>query len=184
MIQFLIAATEGAEAPNPILPEPVELIVGGIVFAIVFAVIWKLALPPLNAMLAARTDRIQGELERAEQTRRSAESELESYRAKIAGARAEADRIVDEARKAAEQLRRDATSRAEQEAASIVARAQDEIRAERDRAFQELRGQVGQIAVDLAGRVVGSTLDAKKHEQLIDAYIDEVAAGGARGAGR
>ena len=42
---------------------------------------------------------------------------------------------------------------------AIVGRAQEEIRAERDRVFQELRGQVGEIAVELAGRVVGHSLD-------------------------
>ena len=56
-----------------------------------------------------------------------------------------------------------------------MARAQEEIRAERDRVFQELRQQVGEIAVELAGRVVGQTLDKGAHERLIDEYIDSVA---------
>ena len=59
-----------------------------------------------------------------------------------------------------------------------MARAQEEIRAERDRVFQELRGQVGEIAVELAGRVVGESLDKTAHERLIDEYIDQVASGG------
>ena len=180
MIELLsILAAESAEAPpNPILPEPVELIVGALVFLIVFAALAKFAFPSLNKALAARTDRIQGELERAEQVRAEAQAELEAYRKQVAGARQEADRIVEEARKAAEQLRRDAQSRAEREAADTVARAQDEIRAERARAFQELRGQVGEIAVELAGRVVGASLDGKQHGRLIDEFIDEVSRGG------
>ena len=102
MIQFIIAAEEAA--PNPILPEPIELIVGAIVFLIVFAALAKFAFPSLNAMLAARTDRIQGELERAEQTHTEARNELESYRRQVAGAREEANRIVEEARRAADQI--------------------------------------------------------------------------------
>ena len=97
MIQFILAAEEAP--PNPILPEPVELIVGAIVFLIVFAALAKFAFPSLNAMLAARTDRIQGELERAEQTHTEARNELESYRRQVAGARDEANRIVEEARR-------------------------------------------------------------------------------------
>lgn len=178
MIHFLVLAQETAEhaeeSPNPILPETVELIVGAIVFLIVFLVIAKFAFPPLNKMLANRTDKIQGDLAKAEETRRTAEQELDEYRRQLAGAREESSRIIEEARRTADQLRRDLQARAEEEAQATVARAQEEIRAERDRVFQELRGQVGEIAVELAGRVVGRSLDAKTHEQLIDEYIDQV----------
>ena len=63
---------------------------------------------------------------------------------------------------------------ADREAAETVARAQEEIRAERDRAFQELRGQVGDLAVEIAGRVVGESLDRGRHAKLIDEFIDGV----------
>jgi F-type H+-transporting ATPase subunit b len=79
-------------------------------------------------------------------------------------------------------MRRDLQAKAEQESQAIVARAQDEIHAERDRVFQELRAQVGQIAVELAGRVVGESLDEDAHQRLIDQYIDEVAAGNGSGS--
>ena len=173
------AATEVAEeAPNPILPEPVELIVGGIVFLIVFAAIAKLAFPKINQAMQARTDKIQGDLEKAETARTTAEQELADYRQQLAGAREESNRIIEEARRTAEQMRRDMQQRAEEESQAIVARAQDEIRAERDRVFQELRAQVGQIAVDLAGRVVGQSLDEQAHQRLIDEYIDQVSGNG------
>lgn len=165
---------EEVEAPNPILPEPVELIVGGIVFLIVFAVIAKLAFPALNKMLDQRTEKIQGDMEKAEDARRTAEQELANYRDQLAGARDEANRIIEEARRTADQMRRDLQVKAEAESQAIVARAQDEIRAERDRVFQELRAQVGQIAVELAGRVVGESLDERAHQRLIDEYIDQV----------
>jgi F-type H+-transporting ATPase subunit b len=76
----------------------------------------------------------------------------------------------------ADQLRRDL--RREQEAQATVARAQEEIRAERDRVFQDLRAQVGVIAVELAGRVVGQSLDPDTHQRLIDEYIEQVAGSG------
>lgn len=179
---FLLLAAETAEAaeeaPNPLIPETVELIVGGLAFLIVFAILWRFAFPAMNKMLAQRTDKIQGNLERAEKARTEADQELARYREQLAGARDEANRIIEEARKTADQLRRDLQTKAEQEAAATVARAQEEIRAERDRVFQELRTQVGTIAVDLAGRVVGESLDERAHKRLIDEYIDEVAASG------
>lgn len=179
MIQaFVLAAEAAEEAPNPLLPEPVEMIVGGITFVVVFLILAKFAFPALNKMLAARTAKIQGDLEKAEHARTSAEAELAEYRAQLAGAREEGNRIIEEARKTADQLRRDLQANAEQEAQGIVARAQEEIRAERDRVFQELRTQVGQIAVELAGRVVGESLDEATHRRLVDEYIDQVSGDG------
>src|SRR3990170_1268891 len=182
MILALVLAAEAAEAveeaPNPLLPEPVELIVGGLTFLVVFAILAKFAFPALNKMLAARTEKIQGDLEKAEEARRSAETELAEYRTQLAGAREEGNRIIEEARKTADGLRRDLQARAEQEAQATVVRAQEEIRAERDRVFREIRTQVGQIAVELAGRVVGESLDEAAHQRLVDEYIDQVAGDG------
>jgi len=151
---------------------------GALAFGILFFFIWKWVLPRVSALLDERREKIQGELENAEQTRRTADQELAGYREQLAGAREESNRIIEEARKTADHLRREIQAKAEEEASATVARAQDEIRAERDRVFEELRAQVGEIAVDLAGRVVMRSLDKSAHEQLIDEYIDQVAAGG------
>ncbi len=174
----LIAAEEGSSGLKTILPESNELIYGTLAFVIVFAVLAKFAFPAMNRMLAARTAKIQGDLERAEQTRRDAEGELADYRRQLAGARDEAGRIIEEARKTADQLRKDLQAKAEQASEATVAHAQEEIRAERDRVFQELKTQVGEIAVELAGRVVGRSLDKKAHDRMIDDYIEQVAGKG------
>jgi F-type H+-transporting ATPase subunit b len=158
-------------------PSPAELIVGLIAFAVLFVFTWKYVLPRFRQVLDEREAKIKGELEKAEGERTEARRLQEEYRQQLAGARDEANRIIEEARATAEEVRRDLQARAEQQAESIVARAQDEIRAERDRVFQELRGQVGTIAVELAERVVDKELDRATHERLIDDFIDEVTAG-------
>jgi F-type H+-transporting ATPase subunit b len=63
----------------------------------------------------------------------------------------------------------------EEESRQVVAKAQDEIRAERDRTIQELRSQLADWSVDLAGRVVGESLDKQRHLKLVEDYIDELA---------
>jgi F-type H+-transporting ATPase subunit b len=175
-------AEEASQAEH-LYPEPGELIVGLIAFLVLFFFTWKWLLPRFRQVLDERRTQIQGEMERAEAQRREADELLERYRQQLAGAREEANRIIEEARRTADQLRRDVQAKAEQEAQATVARAQDEIRAERDRVFQELRAQVGDIAVELAGRVVGQSLDRTTHERLIDDYIDQVASSGTNGRG-
>ena len=68
---------------------------------------------------------------KAETTRVEADQVLADYRTQMAGARDEANRIIEEGRKTAEQLRTDLQAKAEQEAGATGARATEEIRAER-----------------------------------------------------
>jgi F-type H+-transporting ATPase subunit b len=172
-----VLAQETVSDKEDLYPHASELIVGAIAFGVLFVFMWKWVIPRVNTLLEERRAQIQGQLESAEQTRQQAERELADYRTQLAGAREEANRIIEEARETAEQFRRDMQGRAEEESRNIVARAQDEIRAERDRVFNELRQQVGEIAVGLAGRVVAAELDTQSHERLIDDYIDQVASG-------
>jgi F-type H+-transporting ATPase subunit b len=169
---------EVSEAKD-LYPAAGELIVGLIAFAVLFFFTWKWVLPKFKEVLEERREKIQGEMERAEATRKEADKLQEEYRSQLAGASDEANRIIEESRATADQLRRDLQAKAEEEAQGIVARGQDEIRAERDRVFQELRAQVGSIAVEIAGRVVGQSLDEKTHQRLIDEFIDEIASGAA-----
>jgi F-type H+-transporting ATPase subunit b len=178
-IRIAILAQEAATTSDKenLYPHAAELVVGFVAFAVIFFLLWKWVLPRAGQLLEERRQQIQGQLENAEETRQQAEQELADYRSQLANAREEGNRIIEEARMTADQLRRDIQATAEQEAQNTVARAQDEIRAERDRVFNDLRTQVGEIAVDLAGRVVGQSLDKQAHEKLIDDYIEQVAAG-------
>lgn len=162
------------EEHNPILPEVDEIIVGALAFLIVFVVLWRFAFPRLNTAMEGRTEKIKGDLEKAESDRLEAEEVRRRYEEQLQDARGESSRIIEEARKTAEQLRRDVLERAEEESRQIVARAQEEIRAERDRAFEQLRSQVGALSVELASRVVGAELDVDRQRRLVDDYIDEV----------
>ena len=181
LIASILAQAGGEEISEPkdLYPAPGELIVGLIAFVILFFFTWKWVLPRFKQVLEERREKIQGEMERAEATRKEADKLQEEYRTQLAGARDEANKIIEQARATAEQLRRDLQTKAEEEAQATVARAQEEIRAERDRAFQELRSQIGSIAVELAERVVGEALDEKAHKRLIDEFIDEVASSAA-----
>ena len=175
---FALLGAVSENDPKDLYPKLPELLMGAATFLILFIFMWKWVLPRVNTLLEERRQKIQGEMEAAEASHQEAQKELQDYRQQLGGAREEANRIIEEARKTADQLRRDIQVKAEQEAQATVTRAQEEIRVERDRVLQELRGQIGDIAVELAGRVVGKSLDKQTHEQLIDEYIDQVASSG------
>jgi F-type H+-transporting ATPase subunit b len=178
----VVLAAEAVSDKKDIYPHLSELILGAIAFGILFFFMWKWAVPRLNQALETRRQKIQGDLEKAEQSKKEAEKLLEDYRTQLSGAREEANRVIDEARKTAEKLRRDMEAKAEKEYQAIVGRAQQEIRAERDRVFEELKAQVGELSVAIAGKVVGRSLDKDKdlHAKLVDDYIKELGAVGSR----
>jgi F-type H+-transporting ATPase subunit b len=176
--KLALLAEESVSDKKDLYPHAAELIVGAVAFGVLFYFMWKWVLPRVNTLLEERRKQIQGQLESAEQTRQEAEKLLADYRTQLANARDKANEIIEEARTTADQLRRDIQAKAEEESRNTVVRAQEEIRAERDRVFQELRAQVGDIAVELAGRVVGASLDKQAHERLIEDYIDQVGIGG------
>src|SRR3989304_3055556 len=89
-----------------LLPPTSELIAGLIAFVIIFAFVWRWVLPAGNRTLEARQQAITGQLTAAEEAKREAESLLADYKAQLAKARDEANRIVEEARSTGETLRR------------------------------------------------------------------------------
>jgi F-type H+-transporting ATPase subunit b len=173
---LLQAEEEVGEPIEHLSPHLQEVIAGALAFGVVFAFMWKWVIPRINQTLEARREKIQGDLEKAEEAKSEAGTLLADYREQLSGARDEANRIIEEARKTAEQLRRDQEQKAEREYQAIVGRAQEEIRAERDRVLQELKAQVGELSVVLAGRVVGESLDKARHLRLVDEYIRELGA--------
>jgi F-type H+-transporting ATPase subunit b len=177
VVKLALLVEAAVSEKKDLYPHASELIFGAVSFAIIYVFMAKFVIPRMNTLLEERRQKIQGEMERAEATRVEADSVLSDYRAQLASAGDEGNRIIEEARRTADQLRVDLQGKAEQDSRAIVARAQEEIRAERDRVFQELRSQVGEIAVELAGKVVGQSLDKSSHERLIDEYIDQVASG-------
>jgi F-type H+-transporting ATPase subunit b len=172
---------EEVNEPEDLYPRADELIVGALAFAVLFFFTWKWVLPRLGRLLDERRQRIQADLEGAEEARREAESALQRYEEQLKEARAESGKIIDEARKTAEKMRKDLLAKAEDDARQMVGKAQDEIRAERDRAFQDLRRQVGELSVELAERVVGQELNKERQLKLVDGYIDELAGDGKKG---
>src|SRR5258708_6953637 len=147
-----------------------------IAFGILATFLIKKVFPRLKTALEERTKKIQGQLEEAERTKREADQVLEQYRAQLAGARAEVQKVIDEGKRTAEALRADLVARAEQEAQEIVRRAQADVAGERDRAVQQLKQTMGELSIELAARIIEQ--DLKNNEaarSLVDKAIQELA---------
>lgn len=163
------------EAPSPILPATDELVWGSISFVLLLGLMWKFAFPAIKKGMDARTERIRADLDAAENAKTEAASVLDGYRAELAGAKAEAGRIIEEARTAADALKKEQAARLQDELAEIRARATADIESAKTQAIADLKGEVAQLAVGAASAVVHKNLDAATQTQLIEDYINQVA---------
>lgn len=164
------------EAPNPLLPETNEIIWGSLGFLVVFFFIWKFGLPQMRTAMNNRTEKIRGDLRAAEEQRAAADSVLADYRAQLNDAKAEAGRIIEEARQAADQVKRDQEARLQAELAELRTRAVADIDAAKAAAMTDPRGEVAALAIGAAETVVQRNLDADTQTQLVEDYINQVAA--------
>jgi F-type H+-transporting ATPase subunit b len=162
------------EAPSPILPATNELIWGGVSFVVLLVLLSKFAFPALKKGMDDRTERIRKDLDEAEGAKTEADRIRDDYSRQLADAKAEAGRIIEEARQAADAVRRDLTARAEQEAQELRQRNAEQLETERTRIMSELRGQVSTLAIELAEKVVEANLDRDANNRLIESYIQQV----------
>jgi F-type H+-transporting ATPase subunit b len=164
------------EAPSPIKPATDELVWGGLSFAVLLFLLYRFAYPAVKKGMEARTERIRTDLQAADAAKAEAQGVLDEYRAQLADAKAEAGRVIEEARQAADQLKRDQGARLQSELADLRARAVADIDAAKRQAIADLRDEVAQLAIGAAEAVVQRNLDADTQTQLIEDYINQVAA--------
>ena len=113
---------------------------------------WKFAFPAIKEGMNNRTERIRADLDAAETAKTEAVGVLDGYKAQLADAKAEAGRIIEEARQAADALKKDQEARLQTELAETRARAAADIEAAKAQATADLRGELAQLAVGAASR--------------------------------
>lgn len=143
-------------------------------FLVVLLVLWKFVFGRIGGLLEERQQEItsrmekleadQSELDRLNAETRQRLNEIEAegqtkIQAAIDEGNVERQRILDQAR---------------QEASAELERARAEIQREKDEAILELRGTVAEIAIDAASKIIDQTLDAEKHQHIIDESISRL----------
>lgn len=168
----VLAVEEGSE-PNPLVPHLSELIVGLVAFAILFLFLRAKVFPIFERVFAERTAAIEGGLAEAKREREEAHALLEQYREQLAEARTEAGRIRTEAQAERAAIVEEARNEARAEASRITEAATAQIASERQQVVAELRREVGGLAVDLAGRIVGESLeDEARQRRTVERFLD------------
>src|SRR5882757_1192894 len=168
---LFIAAAE--ESQNPLIPHLDELVIGLIAFVIVFGFLAKKLLPNINKVLEQRREAIEGGIEKAEAAQTEAQSVLEQYKSQLDEARHEAARLRQEAQEQGATLIAEMRAEGQRQREEIIAAGHTQIDADRKAASQALRQDVGKLATDLAGKLVGESLeDHARQSRVIDRFLD------------
>lgn len=179
-----IPAAEGGgdggfwETAAPIIPHPMEFFFGLVVFAIIYFVVKAKVVPRLEQIYAERTAAIEGGINKAEEAQAAAQAALEQYEAQLLEARQEASRIREDARQQGAAIVAELREKAQAEASRITEGAQKQLEAERQQAIVQLRGEVGRLSTDLAGRIVGESLqDETRQKGIVERFLAELESG-------
>jgi F-type H+-transporting ATPase subunit b len=161
-----------AEGSNPLVPDVGEIILGTIAFALLCAVLMWKALPQAEKIYQDRRNAIEGGLERAERAQQEAQATLSQYRAQLADARGEANRIREQAHEDAKRIVAELRADAERDREERRQRFEGQLEAERTQAIAQLRHEVGGIALSLAERVIAHELqNDDRQRELVDDFI-------------
>ena len=150
-----------------------EVVIGLVVFAVLYVVISRALLPKLDAVYEERHDRIEGGFERAAQARAEAARAGEEYRIRIGDAREEATRIRDAAREEGQRHSDEVLAEAREESARIVAEGRRELDEQRSALRSDLQPDIARLSRDLAGRILGRPVESDQHTDTVENYLGQ-----------
>jgi F-type H+-transporting ATPase subunit b len=131
------------------------------------------------SLVDERRTRISKGLEDAEAAARDRELARAEREAAVAEARKEAAEMLSAANKIATDTRDEILAGAKADAEKVTERAREEITAEKEKAMAELRAQVADLALEAAGKLVRSDMNATTQRQLVEQFLAEVPKGSA-----
>ena len=172
----LIAAEDPSQTHHWLLPETAEIIYGGIASLIIFAALYKFALPAAKKGMAARTERIQKELDDAANAKSKATSDATAIRSALGDIAAERSRILADADAQAAAVLQEGRARVAKEVADLEAKADADLAAAQGRSNDELRAEISLLAAKATPIVIQRTLNDQTKNELVESFIANVGA--------
>ena len=179
VITSILVASEGGaptyESHHWLLPETFEIIYGGISSVLVISALIKFAGPVVKKSLAARTERIQNEIDNARNARTNAEAEAQQIRSALGDISSERARIMAEADAAAATVLSEGRARVAAEMADVEAKALADIANASGRVQDELAADIKRLARVASDKVIASAVNDSVRQDLIENFISGVA---------
>ncbi|NLD14217.1 MAG: F0F1 ATP synthase subunit B [Gammaproteobacteria bacterium] len=145
-----------------------------IAFAIFTWFCMKFVWPPITAAMDARQKKIAEGLDAAGRAERDLKLAQEKAADMLRETKQSAAEIIEKANKTANEIVEEAKQQARAEGERLLASAKTEIDLEVNRVKEDLRNQVSVLAVAGAEKILGATVDAKAHNNLVEQLAAEL----------
>jgi F-type H+-transporting ATPase subunit b len=173
------------ESSTPAWVQQIPIVVTHIIgFVIAVLVLKRFAWGPILKLLDERREKIQGEFDRIETSKREVAELREQYGAQLrdieAQRRAKIQEGVTEGRRVGSEIQ----EQARQDAHGTMIRGREETARERDRAQVMLRNDMVEMVIKATEQLLKERLDADQHRRLVNEYLSELETTGRGGDGR
>ncbi len=144
---------------------------------VLFLVLKKFLWGPVMKMIADRQQEIDTMYSNADADREQAKKLREEYEDKLADAQKTGERLVKEATVRAQAREEDILRQANAEADAIRRKAEADVAREKKKAINDAKDEIAGLAMDIAGKVVGHSLNDQDQSALVDKFIDQLGEG-------
>ncbi|OGH90746.1 MAG: ATP synthase F0 subunit B [Candidatus Magasanikbacteria bacterium RIFOXYC2_FULL_39_8] len=137
-------------------------------FAVVAAIVWFLILKPLTSKLEERKKLIDDSLDKAKEIETNFETSEKKYQEKLDEAKAEANKVIEQAHAEGKQLGDSMKTQAKVEVEKLVEQAKKHIAAEKDTMFEDIKKEAASMIVLALEKVLGEKMDSEKDKKIIE----------------
>ena len=143
-------------------------------FLLLFFVAKKFLFIPVKNMIDARQKEIDDMYTQADAAKDSALALEQEYRDRLAVAQETGDTLVKEAMTRGKNREEEIIRQANLEADAIRQKAESDIAREKKKALNDAKDEISSLAMEIAGKVVGETLDHDRQQKLVDSFLEEL----------
>ena len=141
---------------------------------ILFLLMKKFLFGPVTAMLDQRAAAINADLDDAKAQKQAADVLLADHERQIGEARAEAGRIVADAKRRAEAAYEQKLSQAQEEIQRMQQQAARQIETDRRAMLAQTRREIARLSLLAASKVAQQRMDADNEFALVDDFLSEM----------
>jgi F-type H+-transporting ATPase subunit b len=155
---------------------PANTIIGNVIvvtgaFIVLLFLLRKFAWKQITSIFDARAKKITDDITAAEEAHKTADELVSQRETELSNTREEAADIVKTATVTAAQTRQNMLEETLLEVTKKKQHASDDIVNEREAALKDVKSDVASISIQIAEKLIGSSIDAKGQSDLIDSYL-------------
>ncbi len=140
----------------------------------IYFVAKKFLFGPVMKMIRDRQQEIDDMYLQADRSKTEAAQLCAEYEDKLSAAAQTSERLVKEAMVRGQNREEEILRQANREADAIREKAVQDIAREKKKAVNDAKNEISSLAMEIAGKVVGATLDTARQQQLVDSFLEEL----------